>query len=212
MTEDFALGDAVPGPAVPPGSNVLITGGRATAPRRVALSVLAAGLREEQPAIVVSADRSARQLEREYGESFEDPLDPDLFRVVNCSGNSGDSDCEREWVSSPSDLTGVGMGVVKAGRDIGPDVPTRVAVLSLSTILQYGTLDRTFNFTHVLAGRIAAEDRLGVFTMDPTTHEDRAVNSLTTLFDRVVELREADGTREGRVVGGPRGATAWTPF
>jgi len=209
MPEAFALGDMIPGDAVPPGSNILISGGRATAPRRVALSALDAGFQASEPAIAISADRSARQLEREYAESFEADLDSDLFRVVNCSGNSGECAYEREWVSSPSDLTGIGMGVVKAGRDIDPDRQTRVAVLSLSTILQYGTLDRTFNFTHVLTGRIAAEDRLGVFTMDPSTHEDRAVNSLTTLFDRVVELRDNEGAREARVVGGPRGATPW---
>ncbi|MFB6120252.1 MAG: RAD55 family ATPase [Halobacteriaceae archaeon] len=212
MPEEFALGEALPGGPVPPGSNVLVSGGRATAPRRVALSILDAGFRTGEPAIVVSADRSARQLGREYAESFGADPDPELFRVVNCSGTSAESEYEREWVSSPGDLTGIGMGVVKAGRDIAAADPTRVAVLSLSTILQYGSLDRTFSFTHVLSGRIAAEDRLGVFTLDPTTHEERAVNSLTSLFDRVCELRERDGTREARVVGGPRGATAWKPF
>jgi KaiC/GvpD/RAD55 family RecA-like ATPase len=212
MPDGYVLGRPLPGEPVPPGSSVLVSGGHGTGPRRVALSLLAAGVDTEEPALVVSADRSTRQLVREYAETVGHSPPPALFRVVNCSGTPSEEPAEVDRVTSPRDLTGIGIGLVAAGRDLDADRRARVGVLSLSTVLRYAGLDRTFSFAHVLGGRIAAADRLGVFAMDPTTHQVRDVNALATLFDRVVELRTREETREVRVVGGPRGATAWAPY
>ena len=208
----FHLDAGIPVESVPHGSNVLVAGSSALSPRTVALRVLAAGVDAGEAAVVVSADRSARQLVQEYAEAAGAEPPAERFRVVDCAGTGGDHSHAVEWVSSPRDLTGIGMGIVKAGRSIPGDPPVRMGVLSLSTVLRYVDFDRTFNFAHVLAGRVAAADRLGVYTIDPTAHEDRPVNALRALFDCVVELREGEAGREVRVAGRPGGATDWQPL
>jgi archaellum biogenesis ATPase FlaH len=86
-------------------------------------------------------------------------------------------------------------------------------VLSLSTLLQYADSQRVFNFLHTITGRVSAADYLGVATLDPTTQNPKETNTLTSLFDAVVELREADdGTREMRVVGLPDVPRTWVSF
>lgn len=119
------------------------------------------------------------------------------------------------FVGSPGYLTGIGVGIVKCTRDIGGEVDAGLglSVLSLSTILQYANNQRVFNFLHTITGRVSAADYLGVATIDPTTQNTQEVNTLTSLFDAVIELREADdGSREMRVVGIPDVPRTWVSF
>jgi len=53
-----------------------------------------------------------------------------------------------KYVSSPGDLTGIGMGIVKCTRDIDSEVERglRLSVLSVSTLVQYANSQRVFNF------------------------------------------------------------------
>lgn len=77
----------------------------------------------------------------------------------------------------------------------------RLGVLSASTLLQYSETDRVFNFLHVLTGRIAAGNYFGVSALDPTAHDDQTVTVITSQFDAVLDVREAQAGRECRVRG-----------
>jgi len=63
-------------------------------------------------------------------------------------------------------------------------------VHSLSTLLMYSDLETVFRFLHVFTGRIQSVDGLGLFCIDSTAHEDQTTNTLTQLFDGIVELSE----------------------
>lgn len=153
------------------------------------------------------------------GQSSRRPDDPDRLRVVDCTGARGRGSMDDtetiKYVRSPGDLTGIGMGIVKCTREIGPGVDDglRMAVLSLSTLLRYANADRSFNFLHTVTGRVSAAGYLGLATFDPTSHDPGDGNTLSSLFDVVVELREADdGSREVRVVGHREASRTWQPY
>lgn len=97
-------------------------------------------------------------------------------------------------VSSPGDLTGLGMKVSKcasAWEDDGNE--TVFCFDSLTTLLQYADLKRVFQFVHVLLERLQSEGAFAHFHLDPSAHDDRTLATLRSLFDAVVE---ADDARE----------------
>ncbi|QLD86084.1 hypothetical protein HWV23_10210 [Natronomonas halophila] len=217
--DSYHVGDVVPVSGfdtVSAGTNVLISGPPMLGKRRLALELLAVGTPDEH-AIAITPDTDGDRLRSTY-EGLPDG-DPDRLHVVDCTGATGKGSMDDteaiKYVGSPGDLTGIGMGIVKCTRDIGREVEAglRLSVLSLSTILQYADSQRMFNFLHTITGRVSAANYLGIATLDPTTQNTQEVNTLTSLFDAVVELREADdGTREMRVVGLPDAPRTWVSF
>jgi hypothetical protein len=215
-TEAYDLDDVLPVEglaAVDPGTNVLISGGRMLGKDRLALELLAAGADDQ--AIAVTPDTAGSRLRDDFA-SVAGRLDP--LRVVDCTGASGsgsfDDTDDVKYVTSPGDLTGIGMGIVKCTRDMGESVDgLRLAVLSLSTLLRYSDPDRVFNFLHTVTGRVSAADYLGIATLDPGAHDPQDVNTLSSQFDVVVELREADDVgREARVLGHHESPRTWQPL
>ena len=212
-TDAYDLGEVVPVEgfaSIDPGTNVLISGGQMLGKERLALELLAAGSEEE--AIAVTPDTAGGRL-RDSFESVAGGLD--RLRVVDCTGASSkgsfDDTDDMKYVASPGDLTGIGMGIVKCTRDMDESVDgLRMAVLSLSTLLRYSSPDRVFNFLHTVTGRVSAADYLGIATLDPGAHDPQDVNTLSSQFDVVVELREADDDgREARVVGHHESPRTW---
>jgi hypothetical protein len=184
--------------------------------QRLALELLADGSQSGH-AVAVTPDTDGNRLREHYRDVPNG--DPDEFHVVDCTGATGKAAMEDtesiKYVSSPGDLTGIGMGIVKCTRDVGRDIDDglRLSVLSLSTILQYANDQRVFNFLHTITGRVSAANYLGIATLDPTTQGTQETNTLTSLFDAVVEVREAeDGSREMRVVGLPDVPRTWVSF
>jgi len=196
------------------GSNLLISGPSMTGPTDVALSALARGDRNGEVTVLVAAERPAARVVEEYQRAHGE--NPGAIYVVDSTGVDSQVDPPGQVVyrSAPDDLTGIGIGLVKATREVGQDAQAgvRVGVLSASTLLRYASTDRVFNFLHVVTGRLAAAGYLGVWTLDPTVHDDQVVNSIRSLFDGVIELRERDdGRLEARVVGVEGASREWTP-
>lgn len=201
---------ALPGvERVASGTNLLVTGPAMSGKRDLGLDLLIPD-RQDEHAVVVSTDRGADRLLEGYEERAPEPC---RACGVDCSGRAGESEWVRT-VSSPADLTGIGIGVVKCTRSLEAHSPAgiRIGTFSVSTILQYVETDRVFNFLHVLTGRFARAGYLAVFTLDPVAHDDRTVNSLRSLFDAEAEIRETDDGREVRVRGlrdAPSGWVEW---
>lgn len=189
--ERYDLGvDRLPESAasVPAGTNLLVMGPPLVGKPDLVSDIVTAGAAADQSSVLVSPDSSVSSLRERVGSA---PY------VVDCSGLGGDAfdpDARVASVSSPQDLTGVGMSVVKCTRAIGSEAARglRLGVLSLSTLLQYTDPDRVFNFLHVLTGRIAAAGYLGVFAIDATSHDETTLNTIKSQFDGAVRLRDTD--------------------
>lgn len=127
---------------------------------------------------------------------------PELLRVVDCvaerQGTESRYPPERvEYVSSPADLTGIGIGVTGQLRRVAETEAdrTRICFYSLSTLLMYAEFESVFRFLHVLSDRVDSIDALGLFALDPTTHDESTVNTLKQLVDGVIEVRSDNGTQ-----------------
>ncbi|MHB9287605.1 RAD55 family ATPase [Halobacteriales archaeon Cl-PHB] len=201
----------------PAGSNVLLAGPSMTDKRRMAMELLAHGEARNQAVILVSTDAPTPALLAEF---HAQGFGPDAtVAVVDCYGTTGvrsETDADFvERVSSPADLTGIGIGLAKSMQAVGDRAAAglRLGVVSLSTMLQYTGLRRVFDFAHIVGGRAAAAGYLSVWTLDTDVHEPRTVNTLKSRFDYVVEIRETEsGRREERVLGGPAEWRTWEPL
>jgi KaiC/GvpD/RAD55 family RecA-like ATPase len=205
---EYDVSDAVPIDGVATierGTNVLVSGPSLSERDDIAVELLAAGTDVDQHVILISAQQQPGKV-----LSKDDRLlaatEEGLVHPVDCSGANPirRGEMSMHSVSSPRDLTGIGIQIVECTRDAvdaGAD-GIRLGVLSLSTLLQYSGANRTFNFTHMLCGRTAGWGHLGVWTLDPSAHESTTVNSLRSQFDVAIEVREdVSGESECRVVG-----------
>lgn len=170
------------------------------------IGLLVEGLSDGEGALLITTNQDAESV---YAD-LEDRLGgaPETVRLVDCVSDQQPTDSrlegdQVEYVSSPADLTGIGIGVSEQLRRIADaNVDrTRVGFYSLSTLLMYSELETVFRFLHVITGRIESIDGLGIVTIDPTTHDLSTTNTLKQLFDGLIELRADDGSREVRLVG-----------
>lgn len=218
----YRLGDSVPVDGfdeVPSGTNLLVTGSSMVGKASLVMRLLGQAPSHDERSLLVTLGDATPQAVTKYRRHCPSS-DLSHLHVIDASGTydpnaeTGVPAGQIHTVSSPQDLTGIGIGVTKSVRAIGQDVPVRVGFLSISTLLQYADVERAFSFLHVMTGRLASVGHLGIFTLDPSMHEPRVTNIVTSLFDGVVELRETDdGTgREVRVRGIEGVSSAWTPL
>jgi KaiC/GvpD/RAD55 family RecA-like ATPase len=119
-----------------------------------------------------------------------------------------------EYVNSPGDVTGLGIGVTEQLRRFAEEGAERNRTVfhSLSTLLMYSEIETVFRFLHVLTGRIDSVGGIGLFTLDPTSHDDGDVNTLKQLFDGEIELRESDDGHEMRFAGLAGTPDGWVSY
>lgn len=209
-TDSYHVGDVLPVPgfeSVPGGTRLLVSGPPMTGKRDLAFRLASVGL-PDQSVVVVTTDRPARQVMSSFGGL-------DRVSVVDCTGSYGTADGNVEYVSSPDDLTGVGIGLAKRTNAIGDRARdgVRVVIDSVSSYLRFVDEGRVFYFLQILTGRFSAADYLTVSTVDPASHDAGVLNSVRSLFDGTVELRERDdGRQEVRVVGFEGVSREWVPY
>jgi KaiC/GvpD/RAD55 family RecA-like ATPase len=201
---------------VRPGSSILLAGPAMTGKQKLAYDILADGARGGDGAVVVTTNDKAATVAEEFNDRVP-ALEGSQLGVVDCRGEGG---TERDvidgvsvhQVSSPGDLTGIGIGITKAleglhnaGRTRG-----RLALISLSTMLTYTDKKTVFKFCHVLSSRLDAADYIGVFTIDSGAHDKQTIQVIKQAFDGLIEIREGgSGGREARVMGLADEPTDW---
>jgi len=194
--------------AIPAGSSILVSGPAMTGKDSFALDVLADGTRQDEGAVVMSTDTDAEKLVE--GIASRDPgVSGHRIGAMDCRSESAREELELDngafvsRVASPSDLTGIGIGVTKCFdrlHDAGVG-KGRLALMSLSTMITYSDKETVFKFCHVLSSRLDSAEFLGIFTIDSSAHDEQALQVIKQAFDGLIELRERDGVREARLGG-----------
>jgi hypothetical protein len=198
-----------------PGETVLLAGPALTGKRQLLFDLL--GESADQSAILVSTKRDAGRFRREFSAGVTDGEDWDT-RVVDCVSKGRNfrdvrDDDGTKYVSSPGDLTGIGIAASGFMREFyHADREARVGLHTLSTLLMYSDLQRVFQFSHVMTGRMEASGFAGVFTLDTTTRTSEAVDVLKGMFDAFVEVRDTEDIPQLRVRGSDLGPRRWTSF
>jgi KaiC/GvpD/RAD55 family RecA-like ATPase len=184
-----------------PGSNVLVRGTSLAGKRALGIALLAALPTDERP-VVLSAAADAATLERRLAAAGNATVSDRWYVVdaVRSQVDGGTIACtdggdRRTWfVTSPSDLTGLGMSTSRAVSAIVDDGDRpRLLVDSLSTLLQYSSLERVYRFLHVLNGRMAAVGGVTLQVLHSDAHDAQTVGTLAHLFDTVLDVRTEDG-------------------
>lgn len=91
-----------------------------------------------------------------------------------------------------SDLTGIGIQLSELlsglAESAGDDESLVVCFDSVTSLLQYADLQRTFRFLHVVTGRVKSVGGVGHYHVDPQAHTAQDLATLKGLFDAVVEV------------------------
>jgi len=205
--------------SVRPGSNILVSGPAMTGKSDLAFSMLAEGTRRGEGSIVMSTGDPAEVVFDDFRRRVDD-LDESRLAVVDCRGDGGRSSERTDGggliyhVSSPGDMTGIGIGITKSIETLANNGAQngRFALDSLSTMLTYTDRKTVFKFCHVLSSRFDSKGYVGLFTIDTGAHDDQTIQVLKQAFDGMIEIRDHEGTRQARVVGLAGTPTDWQEF
>jgi len=109
--------------------------------------------------------------------------------VITVGDSSSSVDDERvvaDSVSTPSDLTGLGISI---GKMLSRwDGPVFVCFESLTSMLQYVDIQTAYEFLHAITGQIHAAGARAHFHIDPSAHDSKDVAGILSLFDAKVTL------------------------
>nr|WP_276302225.1 hypothetical protein [Halorussus sp. DT80] len=96
-----------------------------------------------------------------------------------------------ETVEDPADLATLGVRAseyLEAWDGNGNGNRTVVVLDSLTGLLEAVSLDRAFEFLHLLAGRVESVDGSAYYLLDPEAHDYESVSVVRELADAVVGL------------------------
>jgi len=212
----YTVGSLLPVDGVDPGSTLLIVGPPMTGKRSLTMELLAQGFDEEGVA-VVSTDTSATEVRDSVARYADSPGEDLPLGVIDCvgdsHGNSGLGSLDSR-VSSPADLTGIGMELTTLLEQLYTDYSSRMrfGLISLTTMSMYTDPEQVIRFLHVITSRISEADALGLIVAHSDTMDPEHLQQLRSFVDGVVEVRENDGETELRVLGLADSNTDWTPF
>jgi len=218
--DGYGFADGIPIGPVTPGTTLLVAGPSMSRAEEVALSMVAEGVAHDEGALFISTNMTCEKLLATCGKA-RPGLGSSRVGVIDCSGQDlgrARFEAQVKVVSTQSDLTGIGMKFSSLYESLYADARegrVRTGLVSLSSLSMYVDLRTLFQFAQTLSGRIDSARGLGAFTIDPTTHDTRTVNTLDQIADGRVEVRERDDDTvagELRVRGLPGHDDDWRPF
>lgn len=188
--------------SVPAGTSLLVTGPPMAGKRARVLELIADGRERGQGGLLITTERPNGRIAEEYAE-LAGGVEGPAFRIVDATGEGGAGRLtdryEVEVVSSPDDLTGLGIAMNKAFEAFDAEGVgrVRIGIDSLSTMLTYLDAERVYKFLHVLAGRVETTGCVGLYTLNTAAADPQAVGMLRNAVDGVVDLEgerpDADG-------------------
>lgn len=209
----YTFDDALPIEPIAPGTTVLVSGPALSGAEDLALSMITDGANTGDGMLFISTNMTCQTLLNSC-HRMAPAFDPESAAVIDCSGQDiGDNqpDVQIRSVSTQSDLTGIGMRFSSLyeslyGRTSGR---VRTGLLTLSSLSMYVDFRSLYRFAQTLAGRVGSADGLGVFAIDPATHDEQSVNTLNQVVDGRIDVRETDGETELRIRGLPDQPSGW---
>ncbi len=186
MADDGALADLAEVPSV------LVLGPSVEAAVDVGCKRLLGG--DDRPVLAVTFTHSPHEWVARW-EERAGSLPPEVVVVTTSdsfSGPSADEDLpERvtvEYLSSPGDLTGLGMAISKYIEQWhDADRKTALCFDSLTTLLQYDEVHNVYRFLHLITTRLSGAGAHAHFHLDPATQDRKAISTLSSTFQAVAE-------------------------
>ncbi|MFA4825495.1 MAG: hypothetical protein WC593_10120 [Methanoregula sp.] len=116
------------------------------------------------------------------------------------------------FVSSPTDLTGIGIkfsnmietifeGDFSDGEAGLFPPPIRFCVNSISTLLMYRKLEVLYQFLHVLTAKIKKIDGVGIYILNSESFDDKTLSLIKQLMNCVIEIKIEQNISYLRIMG-----------
>ncbi|WP_276259243.1 DUF7504 family protein [Haloglomus litoreum] len=209
---EYDTRNVFPVDALAAGESVLGTGPPLVGEQAVGNRFLARGLDAGEGAILVATTGSPDQVRERVALHTERADAP--FAVVTTNDASFEtSGDDLSWqVSSPADLTGIGIAITEAIETVtgrGTD-GFRLVVDSLAPLTVYSEFERVYRFLHVALGRVATAQGVSFCYLPSDTVGNRA-GTLRGLLTGVLEFREGERGPEYRMEGFPTAPEDWRP-
>jgi KaiC/GvpD/RAD55 family RecA-like ATPase len=212
----YTVGSLLPVDGVEPGSTLLVVGPPMSGKRDLVMKLLAQGGAEEGVA-VLSTDASAADIRASMAEHTGRPGSELPLGIVDCVGDArgteglGPLDSR---VSSPADLTGLGMELTTLLERLYATHSQRLrfGLLSLTTMSMYASPEQVVRFLHAVSNRVSEANAFGLVVAHSDTMDEAHLQRLRSFVDGVVEVREGEDGSELRVQGVRGRTTDWTPL
>ena len=178
-------------------SNVLVAAPSMGGTRDACSTLLTEGLTEPR-VVFVTFTRQPRACVAQWDETGATASAVAVITVGDGGGDLDRADVAVENVSTPSDLTGLG---IKIGQVLSEwDDPVAVCFDSLTAMLQYVDVETAYEFLHAITGQFHAAGARAHFHIDPEAHDPIQVDAITSLMDARVDLGDEVRVRTREVI------------
>lgn len=206
--------DAFPSEAPSPGTHLLGRSPPFVGLQHVTMQYVASGLETGDGCVLVSTNKTAGRVVDTLGDRTTAANFDQLGIVDATRQDPADvtAPCRLESVTSPADLTGIGIAINKLLESLyASDVDGyRVVIDSVSPLLVYADFERVYKFLHAVTNQVDVVDGTSIMLISDDT-EQAELHKLESLFDGNIEVRDADDDPEYRV-SWHSGTTDWRPL
>lgn len=217
----IALIDDVSG-GLEAGTNILIL-----APPMSYAEQLAYSLAKPLPgeySIVLSTNERASEVIDFFKAAGADKRFTGVIDAITKSSTPTIADTQRMmFVSSPTDLTGIGIkfsnmietifeGDFSEGETGLFPPPIRFCVNSISTLLMYRRLEVLYQFLHVLTAKLKKTEGVGIYLLNNESFDDKTLSLIKQLMNCVIEVRVEANVSSFRIQGIRGVSGEWQKF
>ena len=200
MADGAEPGDSNTLPTVPNAANTLLLAPSVgSQSRELFLDIVTRSPASQTHVLIVTYTDSPRTWIQAWNAHADEPPASGNIVAVGQPEEEGEHEpWEVATVSNHGDLTGTGIELSGMLSDMVADATDDQTVVmcfdSITMLLQYADLQRSFRFLHVVTGRIRNADAHAYYHMNPGAHDTQAKATLSGLFDALVEHKEGQWT------------------
>ena len=207
---------------VPPGSNILILAPSMSSGEQLgyALSKPHAG---EYTLILTTVRRSVDLLDYFSSGQFDRRLIGIIDSVTKLSTPDITDNTQIKFVSSPSDLTGIGIKFSSMAESIFNGEfasseeglfppPIRFYIDSLTTLLMYRKLEVLYQFLHVITAKLKKMEAVGIYILNNESFDEKTLSLMKQLMNVVIEVKTEQHGDFLRIRGVMGVSQEWMPF
>ncbi|MFA4861207.1 RAD55 family ATPase [Methanoregula sp.] len=174
--------------------------------------------------IVLSTNERAAEVVDYFKVAGADKRFVGVIDAITKSSTPSIADTTRlMFVSSPTDLTGIGIkfsnmietifeGDFSDGEPGLFPPPVRFCVNSISTLLMYRRLEVLYQFLHVLTAKLKKIEGVGIYLLNSESFDEKTLSLIKQLMNCVIEVKMENNITYLRIMG-IRGVTGeWLKF
>lgn len=174
--------------------------------------------------IVLSTNERASEVVDYFKVAGADKRFVGVIDAITKSSTPSIADTTRlMFVSSPTDLTGIGIkfsnmietifeGDFSEGEAGLFPPPVRFCVNSISTLLMYRRLEVLYQFLHVLTAKLKKIEGVGIYLLNSESFDEKTLSLIKQLMNCVIEVKMEQNITYLRVMGIRGVSGEWLKF